>query len=228
MDIKDFKAKFYPENKLCLERREIFNCLNSVYVVNEIPVDILFIGSSTTERFEVYPYFNKYGNIVKRGIGGEATFDLVKRLEYDAIMLKPKVCVVCEGLNNTASLWRAEHNGQKVTEEMVNEVLNGFKKDMEYVITTLKENGIIPVIGTVMPIGVKDCRNQVVLKENEILFELCAKHNVYLADYYSAVVSEDGITMKDYAFVDDLHPHVMGYNEIAKTLYPIFDKIFNK
>ncbi len=228
MTIEEFKKIHYPDGKGQSERREIFNCKNSVYMVNEIPVDILFIGSSTTERFEVYPYFHKFGNIVNRGIGGEATPALRKRIELDAINLKPKVCVVSEGLNNLADLWRYEHAGNKATEEMKEKILVEFKEDYTEIIQKLKANGIITVIGAVTPIGVVDCRNEMVLRQNEILKELCEKENVTFVDYYSVLVSDDGITMKDLTFGDDLHTHVEGFNMMAELLMPVFEEIFNK
>lgn len=226
MDISDFKKIHYPDGKIQEERREWFNCRNSVYEVNNWGVDILFIGDSITERFEVYPYFSRYGNVVNRGIGGETTSSLKARLYYDALLLKPKVCVVAEGVNNTATLWKTEHEGKNVTEKDVGEVLNAFKSDMTFIVSQLKSNGIIPVVGSVLPIGVKDVRNQVIVKENEFLKSLCDKEKVRFVDYYSRFVADDGITMRDFTFGDDLHPHVCGYNIIADLLYPVFDEIF--
>jgi lysophospholipase L1-like esterase len=228
MDIKEFKKIHYPDKKTHGERREIFNCRNRVYEVNEWKVDILFIGDSITERFEVYPYFNRYGTVVNRGIGGEATNALKERLFFDAILLNPKVCVVAEGVNNTAVLWRTAHEGKPVTEQLIDSVLDGFKSDMTYTVKTLKENGIIPIVGAVLPIGVKDVRNDVIIKENEFLKELCDAEGVAFVDYYKECVSDDGITMQDLTFGDDLHPHVMGYNKMAKLLYPVLDGIFGK
>ena len=228
MNINDFKKFCYTEDAPKGDKREIFNCRNSVFCVNDLPVDILFIGDSITERFEIYPYFNKYGTVVNRGIGGEKTSELKKRFNLDAINLKPKVCVLAEGVNNTADLWRKEHGGQKVSEQDVNAVLENFKSDMSEMIDLLISKNIIPVVGSVLPIGVKDCRNAVIIKENQILKELCSERGVVFVDYYSALVSEDGITLKDVTFGDDLHPHVLGYNLMAELLYPVFDKIFNK
>lgn len=226
MNILQFKKIHYPDGKPQEERREIFNCRNSVYMVNGWRPDILFIGDSITERFEVYPYFSQYGNIVNRGIGGESTSSLKTRLYYDAILLKPKVCVVAEGVNNTAILWKIEHDGKTVTEKTVDEVLRLYESDMLYIVRQLKTNGIIPIVGSVLPIGVKDVRNRVIIRENEILKNVCDKEKVFFVDYYSRLVSDDGITMCGVTFGDDLHPHAEGYNLMAELLYPIFDKIF--
>jgi len=228
MTIEEFKKIHYSDKKTHSDRREIFNCRNSVYLINDIPVDILFVGSSNTERFEIYPYFNKYGTVVNRGIGGEATSALLERFDYDVIALKPKVCVIQEGANNTAELWRTEHAGQEVTKEMIDKVLDAFRSDMTEMVKRLKANGIIPVLGSVFPIGVKDVRNGVILKENRIIRQLCEEYDAVFVDYYSALVSEDGITMQDLSIGDDLHLHALGYNKVAECLYPVFDKIFNK
>ena len=228
MNIQDFKKEFYTSDAPKGDKREIFNCQNSVYLINNIPVDIVFIGSSNTERFEIHPYFKKYGTVVNRGISGEATNSLLTRFYHDVIALKPKVCVIQEGCNNTAELWRTEHAGKPVTREMVDKVLLDFEADMTKIIDRCNENGIIPVVGSVFPLGVKDCRNAVILEENKIIKRLCAEKGAYFADYYTALVSDDGITMKDVSIGDDLHLHVLGYNLVAEVLYPILDKIFIK
>ncbi len=227
MTIEQVKAYYYPEKIIHDGRRELFNCKNSVYLVNEIPVDLLFIGDSITERFAIYPYFSKFGTVVNRGIGGEESSQMKARLALDVLALKPKVCVIAEGVNNLYGLWQVEHSGKPVTEEMKNEVLENYSADMEEMVKALKAHGIIPVVGAVLPIGVKDCRNECILRENAILKEICRREDVAFADYYSAVVSEDGITMKDYTFGDDLHPHVLGYNQMVGVLTPILDKIFS-
>lgn len=228
MNIEEFKKIYYSDKKTHSDRREIFNCQNSVYLINDIPVDIVFVGSSNTERFEIYPYFKKYGTIVNRGIGGEATSALLERFDYDVIALKPKVCVIQEGANNTAGLWRIEHSGQQVTDEMINDVLNSFRSDMIEMVKRLKAHNIIPVLGSVFPIGVKDVRNGVILKENEIIKNICKDYGAEFVDYYAALVSEDGITMQDLSIGDDLHLHALGYNKVANCLYPVLDKLFNK
>lgn len=228
MDINEFKRIHYSDAPIHCDRREIFNCRNSVYEVNEIPVAILFVGDSITERFEIYPYFSRFGNVVNRGIGGEKTSELRERIEIDVINLKPKVCVIAEGVNNLAEAWRIEHEGESVSEKMKAQVLSDYEKDITEILQKLKANMIIPVVGAVLPIGVSDCRNELILRENQILKRLCERENAYYVDYYSAFVREDGITMQDLTFGDDLHPHVMGYNKIAALLIPIFEKIFNQ
>ena len=228
MNIEEFKAIYYADNKAHSDRREIFNCRNSVYLINDIPVDILFIGSSNTERFEIYPYFNRYGTVVNRGIGGESTGALLERFDADVIALKPKVCVIQEGANNTGKLWRVEHAGQTVTEQMIEEVLLEFESHMSQMVDKLNDNGIITVLGSIFPLGVRDVRNQVIIRENEIVKKICKQKGAIFVDYYSALVSSDGITMQDLSIGDDLHLHALGYNKVAECLYPIFDKIFGK
>lgn len=228
MTIEEFKKIYYADKKTHSDRREIFNCQNSVYLINQIPVDILFIGSSNTERFEIYPYFNRYGTVVNRGIGGESTGALLERFDADVIALKPKVCVIQEGANNAGKLWRIEHSGEKVTEQMIQEVLSEFESHLTQIVDKLIANGIIAVLGSVFPLGVKDVRNGVILRENQIIKRICAEKGAIFVDYYSALVSDDGITMQDLSIGDDLHLHVLGYNKVAECLYPVFDKIFGK
>ena len=111
---------------------------------------------------------------------------------------------------------------------MINDVLNSFRSDMTEMVKRLKAHNIIPVLGSVFPIGVKDVRNGVILKENEIIKNICKDYGAEFVDYYSALVSEDGLTMQDLSIGDDLHLHALGYNKVANCLYPVLDKLFNK
>lgn len=99
---------------------------------------------------------------------------------------------------------------------------------MRFAVNALLNAGVIPVVCSVLPLGVLDKRAEVILKENEILKNLCKEKGVRYVDYYSALVQSDGKTLKDVTFGDDLHPHAAGYNEMAKLLKPVLKEALGK
>ena len=228
MNIEEFKKKYYPDGKLHDEFREKYNRMNTQYLINGIKPDVLFLGDSITEAFETSLYFGDLGVIVNRGIGGEKTSHLKERVYADAADLSPKVCVVAEGVNNTAEIYFAKERKEEFPKEKIEELLSGFSEDMNYITDVLLSAGIVPVICSVLPLGVVDERADMILKENEILKDICNRKGIAYADYYSALVEEDGKTLKDVTFGDDLHPHAEGYNVMAEILKPLLKEALCK
>ena len=62
-------------------------------------VDVAFLGDSLTDGCDLSRYYPDY-LCVNRGIGGDTTFGLEKRLKVSAYDLKPKVVVMLIGANN--------------------------------------------------------------------------------------------------------------------------------
>lgn len=215
------------------DKRAEFDRKNSIYYVNEIPVDICFAGDSITESFEVNAYFSKFGTVINRGIGGETIEYLAIRFPLDVVALKPKICIVSEGINNTYELYKKYSAGQKIPEEDID---NEIQKMLPYYKTIAEQcvsAGIKLIFSSVLPIGVYDFRNSFILKLNAAIKELCAEFSakgakICYANTYSSVVSADKIIMDDLTFGDKLHPHVLGYNRIAKALEPYIEKFIGE
>ena len=219
--LQAFKILCYEEDgtpKANSSRREEFNRKNSIYWVNKIPVDVLFIGDSITESFEIQPYFGDLGTIVNRGIGGETIDFLAKRWDLDVTILSPKVCVMSEGINNSYSLYQQYEKGIVITEQMIDskiaEMLVHYK---EIIDKSLQEN-IHLIISSVLPLGVYDFRNKFIIQLNHEIEKLCEENRVTYVNTYDIFTEDDGILMKDYTFGDKLHPHVLGYDVLAKVL----------
>lgn len=228
----EFKSVCYNAENLEMfqnnGKREEFNRKNSIYYANEFPVDVLFIGDSITESFEVQPYFGELGSIVNRGIGGEAVEGLSKRFDLDVVMLKPKVCVLSEGINNSYELYQQYAKGVEITDGMIDSLILQMLPHYAEMIEKCLCANIRLIISSVLPLGVYDFRNKFILKLNSELEKLCKKKGVLYVDTYSALTEPDGILMKDYTFGDKLHPHVLGYNVLAKTLKPYIKKEIEK
>ena len=62
-------------------------------------VDVVFLGDSLTEGYDVNTYYSEY-NVLNRGIGGDTTFGVEKRLKESVYDANPKVTAMLIGANN--------------------------------------------------------------------------------------------------------------------------------
>ena len=217
---------FYPDGEPLPGRREEFNRRNSVYLVNGIKPDVVFIGDSIIDWWEIQPYFSALGKVVNRGIGGEMTYQLVERFKQDAIDLQPKAIVVLEGINDFYPFFADKNNrpNPEETEEIIKKTVNNHETFMR----TSKDAGIEHIVCSILPIGCLDERNGAIIEMNGRIKALTEKYGCYYADLYGGLVEDDGLRLKQVHFGDELHPHVIGYNIMAERLMPILKKILKK
>lgn len=232
MNIKEFIEKyypkgFYPNGKPLAKRREEFKRKNSQWLCNGKEIDVVFIGDSIMEWWEVYAYFNEFGVLVNRGYAGEFVKASAKRFVEDVIDLKPKVAVLFEGTNDLSKEFaKAKKNG--IPDADMIAIGNKIAKHHEKIMKTAKENGQKLIVCSILPYGCKDIRNQMIFSLNAEIKALCEKYGCLYADFHSAIVKEDGLTLQDVHFGDELHPHVTGYDIMAKILHPILKKALSK
>ncbi len=231
MTIEEFIAKyyprgFYPDGAPLPGRREELNRRNSQWLCNDKSIDIVFIGDSITEWWELSVYFSDYGAVVNRGVGNERTHELKERFVQDAIDLRPKVIVFAEGVNDIDDVYTMmKQSAVGIEHSMVEDELEKICNNYRVMFSQASERKMKMAVCSVLPIGCKDERNQMILRLNEKLKALCVQYGYPYADTYNSIVADDGLTMKKFHFGDDLHPHVEGYNAMAKTLYPYLDKL---
>ena len=82
-------------------RREELDADNERILTAEEAVDIVFIGDSITEGWNVRQVFAGFGNVVNRGISGNAIHVIEKRFAADVLQLKPRMAVIHGGVNDT-------------------------------------------------------------------------------------------------------------------------------
>ncbi len=217
----------YPNGETFLdhtEKREEFNRKNTQIVVNDLPVDMLFIGDSITEAFETNMYFREYGFIVNRGIGGEKLSELVKRFKADCLDLKPRLAIVASGVNDTAPLYYQMKEGKEITRADENNLLAQMQENYRFVLEEAKKAKIKLWLASVLPLGTSDFRSELILRINDIIKGLCQEYDTVYIDYHSHLCEQDGKTLQPVHFGDDLHPHVKGYNRMYEVLTNLLHK----
>ncbi len=199
--------------------RMLFNYGNEVIVTNRLPVDVVFIGDSITQNWEVQGYFRRFGYIVNRGVGGDVAEVLAQRLAADVLQLKPRACVMLIGINNIAA-W------DKQPESIEEQVFGRYVQMLE----ELRQASIVPVMCSVLPVfggnqAVAQAYNDQVLRLNRRLYALCVDTGVRYVDYHSQMTAEDGRTLRADLSWDGVHPHVLGYNRMANALAPVLEEL---
>ena len=217
------RPPFYCNGAAADTRRGEFDLLNGQIIANKMPVDAVFFGDSITHFWDVNNYFFDFGHIVNRGIGGDRVDIMVERFSGDVIQLKPRVCIILGGINNT---WGIDYGAPKEDPEEVYRIIT---KSYRQLLTMAKEADIPILFGSVLPVGDKTemgiRRNRLVCRLNEYIKELCKEFGSVYVDYHSAMVADDGITMQDgLTAPDGVHPHVAGYNRMANVLTPLLSK----
>ncbi len=232
MKIQEFIEKyypngFYPKGKPLSKRREEFKRRNSQWICNDKEVDVVFIGDSIMEWWEVYAYFNEFGVLVNRGYAGELIKASVNRFIEDVVDLKPKVAVLFEGTNDL-SIEHAKAKKKGASEDEMIAIGNKIAKHHEKIMKMAKKNGLKLIVCSILPYGCKDIRNQMIFSLNAEIKALCEKYGCLYADFHSAIVKEDGLTLQDVHFGDELHPHVSGYDIMAEILRPLLKDALSK
>ena len=81
----------------CDAFRCTFDIKNDTIICSDTPVNAVLIGDSITEFFDHNIYYNDYGVILNRGIGGDEAQFIDFRFEADVVQLKPKAVILAMG-----------------------------------------------------------------------------------------------------------------------------------
>src|ERR1700730_5288627 len=168
---------------------------------------VVFLGNSITEGWA--PYFATMfpgKPYIGRGIGGQATAEVVLRFRQDVIALKPKVVVILAGTNDIAG------NTGPSTLEMIEDNIASMAE-------LAKANGIRVVLSSVLPVwdypwkpGLEPAPKIIAL--NKWMKDYAREHGAVYLDYHSAMADARG-GMRDGLSSDGVHPNETGYKLMA-------------
>ncbi len=206
-----------------------FDHKNMQLFCTEANVDIVFFGDSITNLMEPLTYYQKFGACINRGISGDSVHIMSRRFEADVLQLNPKLCVMLGGVNNTWCLDAFVNEEGEASEEKIAEVYALVEKSYIEILEAAKAAGLKMVLCSVLPVAAPVCfidmRNRVIVGNKRIIKRLCEAYDVTYCDYHSALVKEDGLTLRDGLADDGLHPHYKGYVIMASVLTPILEQL---
>ncbi|MEJ8543879.1 GDSL-type esterase/lipase family protein [Brevibacillus borstelensis] len=201
-------------------RRNEFDFHNEALLHYQRKIDFLFFGDSITHWWDVDTYFGGAGHvIVNRGIGGDTTGFALRRFAADVTQLSPACVVILLGINNTWALDEWLPEDRKEPEEIQQEIV----ADLTAMLTQSRAGGIAPILCSLLPTRMEryarnGLRNELVASINKALREYACSENIIFVDYHRHMTDQDGITLHEELADDGLHPHVLGYDLMARVL----------
>ena len=215
-------------------RRSTFDAMNESVLYKGDRPDVVFIGDSITEGWDLNVYFRK-GYMLNRGIGGDVVEGVAFRFDADVVQLKPHACVMLIGINDVSALDTMA--GKEKSEKGAYSSVFGYIDDeyIKYLIPYYEEImrkcsdagiklAVISVLPVIHDLSVgKDYRNYYVKKINAAIKELAEKYGAEYIDCNEALSDENGQARAD-MFYDGVHPVGKGYDVIVDALRPFMEK----
>lgn len=171
-------------------------------------VDAVFLGDSLTDGYDVKSYYPEY-TVLNRGIGGDTTIWLEKRLDVSLYSVKTKVAIMLIGANNMETMF-----------ENYQRILQSFKENVP-------KTKIILLSLTSMS-GEWGKKNQLAAYNNVKIKKLAEQYGFEFVDLYSALLNlEDGEIFDEYT-TDGGHLTPKGYEVLTNCIKPVLQKLVDE
>lgn len=192
------QVKLYYENKLKLYEEE-----NEKF--EDYEIDVAFIGDSLTDAYDLEKYYPEFV-VSNRGIGGETTIGLEKRMQVSVYDLKPKVVVMLIGANNMDSMFNNYEN-----------LLIGLSEN-------LPNTKVVLLSLTAMGDN-WGRKNQLAAFNNVKIRKLAEKYNYHFIDLYTPLLDVTTNEVYDGYTIDGGHFTELGYDVVTNLIKPVLIEI---
>jgi lysophospholipase L1-like esterase len=173
---------------------------------------IVFVGDSITQDYPLQDFY-PWCVVYNRGIGGDTSVGLLKRLNESVFDLEPSKVVLLIGTNDFG-----------VLNAKVSEVAKRINQIVETIHLHLPNTKII--LESVYPVNIS-LSDSIRYRSNEDIIELnkllAFTKNVTFVDIASLLMDEDGNLNPQYT-VEGLHINAQGYRVISSALAPYIVK----
>lgn len=171
-------------------------------------VDVVFLGDSLTEGYDLKTYYPEY-TAINRGIGGDTTFGLEKRLQVSAYDINPKMVMMLIGANNFDTMM---DNYENIVVSLKNNLPNTD-------ITLLSLTSMTKDWG----------RNNGKAQKNNIkIKEYANKYNLRYLDLYNPLLDETTNELRLEYTTDGGHFTPKGYEVITSVIKPVITSYLSK
>jgi len=176
---------------------------------------IVFIGDSHTEYFELHEYFPDFP-VLNRGIYGDTTYGVKKRLDESAFMLNPSKVFLLIGANDV--------NKTSDKNEVIVENIKDIVRQLKTVTpnTTVYVQSLYPVNRNgknSSRISIFKLTNKRLSAINLLLESFCSSEGIIYIDMFSQLVDEKGQLREEFS-IEGLHLNEAGYRFVAEVLRP--------
>ena len=164
-------------------------------------VDISFIGDSLTDAYDVKYYYPEY-NVVNRGIGGDTTFGVERRLDVSAYEVNPKVLTLLIGANNFKTMFDNYEN-----------ILKGFKENIPHTkVILLSLTSMTYQWGR---------NNQIAQENNKRIKTYADEYGYTYVDLYNPLLDPSTNELKEEYTTDGGHFTPLGYEKVTSIIKPV-------
>lgn len=192
----------YREAKYAQYRQE-----NERYA--DFEVEVAFLGDSLTDGYDLAKYYPQYIT-ANRGIGGDTTFDLEKRLQVSVYDLKPQVAVMLIGANNFDTMLQNYEN-----------ILKGLKEN-------LPDTKVVLLSLTAMGGELWGSRNQTAAYNNVSIKLLAEKYGFTFVDLFTPLYDVSTGEVYEGYTSDGGHFTHEGYVSVTSIITPVLESILGK
>lgn len=169
-------------------------------------IDVAFIGDSLTDHYDVARFYEGLVTL-NRGIAGDNTYGLYRRLQVSLYDVQPKVVVLLIGSNN----------------------LCGMMQNYEDILISMREN--MPnthiVIQSVPPMdgSLRKWNNGIIAYNNVEVKALAEKYGCEYVDTFTYLLDHERNVLRAEYTYDGLHFVDAGYEVITAQIRPVLDRL---
>jgi len=188
-------------------RLELFKVINDDAVLGAI----VFFGDSLTDFFPIQDFFPNR-TIYNRGIAGDTTKDLLKRID-NIIKIQPQKIFIQIGTNDLGkgvSIEKIMINIETIYTTLQKEIPNVKIIALSLYPVSHHKMWLSPVIA-----GIRSRKK--IRKTNALIKDLCQKMNIPFIDLFSQLADQKGRLNQEYT-LEGLHISGRGYAVIAQAL----------
>lgn len=196
----ELMVKQYYQAKLTKYEQE-----NLIY--DNFEVDVAFLGDSLTDGYDVANYFPQFV-VSNRGISGETTIGLEKRLKVSVYDLQPKIAVMLIGANNMNTMFSNYEN-----------ILKGFQENLP--------NTKIVLLSLTSMSQEWGKKNQLAAFNNVIIKKLAEKYNYTFVDLYTPLMNIETYELYEEYTVDGGHLTAKGYEIVTSVITPVLTDLLS-
>lgn len=190
---------------------------NPVIIRQEIiNPNIVMLGDSITDGYDLDKYYGRDELIVNSGIGGNKAQDIISNIRNRVYDYNPSELFLLIGVND---ILYDNASPEEVIQKIDTIVLETKEKLPN---TKIYIESIYPVNNTWRDEHddrVKDEKqvNGIIIMTNDLIKEYCEEHDLTYIDIYPHLLDDNGVL--DHSYSDDgLHPNDKGYEVITKIL----------
>lgn len=176
---------------------------------------VVFMGNSITEIWpKQHPDYFKNPSYICRGISGQTSYQMVLRFREDVIKLSPSIVVIGAGTNDVAENtcpYNEEHTFGNIVTMVELARAHKIKVVLASLLPAEKFSWRKDLLDAPEKIAALNARIKAYAKANKIPY----------VDYHSAMLADDGRSLKAEYTYDGVHPTPEGYVVMEAILEPV-------